>query len=659
MNKIGTLDIIKAYLGNKELSANNAYIGEIPLIKGTEPLDKDYFYLQPSQAVTYNVGTDSGVVSTTKINTFEYSFDQINWTAINDIPHTGGSMSIGDIMTEHPTYAVLALARSAYDQYVIGNGYEIWCYHWDDGNPNSWPGSQANFIGADSTYAFYYLDLGVAQVNIIWNIVEYGQPMSQTSDMMQMTAGQLVVWNGENRRGSKDNSSNYYLENFTWDDIQIAANQKMYLRNTAGLGTLSSNSATKIINAIQNVNYNVGGNIETIYNYTSDNNMTSKFAYYLFFGDTHIINAGSLILPATTLASSCYENMFSGCTSLTTAPALPATSLARSCYYYMFKGCTSLTTAPALPATSLADNCYNQMFYGCTSLTTAPALPATSLASSCYYAMFNGCTSLTTAPALPATTLANNCYYYMFHNCSSLSDVKVNSDTIVYFTGWLDNVSPSGTITINRNAWYTTSSSSVPSGWTIIETGDLYEYELIQPDQIQNSDQIIFVTEYVGTYRIATTANYASSISGDHYGLILSKESINVSNNKFSSSELRNVKTASIDSKTAQPLWLRVYEVSSGIYAFVNKEWIEGASNYLKTYISTKAGNTSMNGSNQNITLPEYNYSIGSGTAPLISNITGSGSYKNLYATITTSGGYITNNSSGNSFMIFRRVSNA
>lgn len=37
MNKIGTLDIIKAYLGNKELSANNAYIGEIHLIKGSSP----------------------------------------------------------------------------------------------------------------------------------------------------------------------------------------------------------------------------------------------------------------------------------------------------------------------------------------------------------------------------------------------------------------------------------------------------------------------------------------------------------------------------------------------------------------------------------------------------------------------------------------------
>lgn len=172
MNKIGTLDIIKAYLGNKELSANNAYVGEIPLIKGSVP-EMNYFYLQPSQAVTYNVGTDGGVVSTAKRNTFEYSFDQIHWTSINDIPHTGGTMSIGDIMTEHPTYAVLALTRSAYDQYVIGEGCEIWCYHWDDGNPNNWPGSQANFISVDSNYAFYYLDLSVAQVNIIWNIVRY------------------------------------------------------------------------------------------------------------------------------------------------------------------------------------------------------------------------------------------------------------------------------------------------------------------------------------------------------------------------------------------------------------------------------------------------------------------------------------------------------
>ena len=85
-------------------------------------------------------------------------------------------------------------------------------------------------------------------------------------------------------------------------------------------------------------------------------------------------------------------------------------TLASYCYNNIFNGCTSLTTAPELPATTLADGCYANMFQGCSSLTTAPALPATTLAESCYSNMFRGCSSLTTAPALPATTLANNCY---------------------------------------------------------------------------------------------------------------------------------------------------------------------------------------------------------------------------------------------------------
>ena len=90
------------------------------------------------------------------------------------------------------------------------------------------------------------------------------------------------------------------------------------------------------------------------------------------------------------------------------------------CYYNMFNGCASLTTAPALPATTLTTRCYNSMFNNCTSLTTAPALPATTLEYYCYGNMFRGCTSLTTAPALPATTLTNYCYNSMFYNCTSL-----------------------------------------------------------------------------------------------------------------------------------------------------------------------------------------------------------------------------------------------
>ena len=139
----------------------------------------------------------------------------------------------------------------------------------------------------------------------------------------------------------------------------------------------------------------------------------------MFYGCTSLTSAPEL--PATTLASYCYHRMLEDCTSLTTAPALPATTLASYCYQYMFQGCTSLTVAPELPATTLASYCYTGMFYGCTSLTVAPELPATTLAQYCYYNMFHGCTSLTTAPELPATTLAGSCYRYMFYGCTNLT----------------------------------------------------------------------------------------------------------------------------------------------------------------------------------------------------------------------------------------------
>ena len=111
-----------------------------------------------------------------------------------------------------------------------------------------------------------------------------------------------------------------------------------------------------------------------------------------------------------TLSSYCYNYLFEGCMSLTTAPALPATTLAERCYESMFYGCKSLTTAPELPATTLVSYCYRNMFNNCKSLTSAPALPATTLANNCYHNMFSGCSSLTTAPSLPATTLSSNCY---------------------------------------------------------------------------------------------------------------------------------------------------------------------------------------------------------------------------------------------------------
>ena len=67
-----------------------------------------------------------------------------------------------------------------------------------------------------------------------------------------------------------------------------------------------------------------------------------------------------LLLPATTLAEYCYAGMFSGCTSLTAAPALPATTLASNCYDGMFYGCSNLSYIKALftttPSTTYTQN---------------------------------------------------------------------------------------------------------------------------------------------------------------------------------------------------------------------------------------------------------------------------------------------------------------
>ena len=173
--------------------------------------------------------------------------------------------------------------------------------------------------------------------------------------------------------------------------------------------------------------FNVSGNIMSLLYADDFKNKTTlsssnKYVFAnLFYDAKKLISAEHLVLPATTLASSCYSSMFRYCSSLTTAPELPATTLADHCYNNMFNGCSSLTTPPELPATILADYCYTDMFNGCSSLTTAPKLPATTLTDTCYGGMFSDCRSLTTAPDLPATTLSNHCYNYMFNGCSSLT----------------------------------------------------------------------------------------------------------------------------------------------------------------------------------------------------------------------------------------------
>jgi len=139
----------------------------------------------------------------------------------------------------------------------------------------------------------------------------------------------------------------------------------------------------------------------------------------------------------------------------------------------MFEDCTSLTIAPELPATVLATQCYDSMFEGCTSLITVPELPATILEKKCYYNMFYKCSSikLSTIPTgeyqipyrIPLNntgTVGTNSLEYMFYDTGgtfkgtpsinttyylSTSNLIVYPDTYIEYT-------PNKVTTINSNS---------------------------------------------------------------------------------------------------------------------------------------------------------------------------------------------------------------
>ena len=174
--------------------------------------------------------------------------------------------------------------------------------------------------------------------------------------------------------------------------------------------------------------YVYGNVMSLLYEDFSDRNNVPTFALPNLFSDfnTEIDNAGLLSHPTKRLL-------------------LPATTLAESCYRYMFWNCTGLTTAPELPATTLAQDCYNSMFYGCTGLTTAPELPATTLTAGCYANMFDGCTGLERIKAMFLTTPNEN-----------------------YTLTWVANVKSTGVFIKNSAAtWDVTGDYGIPAGWTV------------------------------------------------------------------------------------------------------------------------------------------------------------------------------------------------
>ena len=138
--------------------------------------------------------------------------------------------------------------------------------------------------------------------------------------------------------------------------VKLNTGGKMYFRND----TRKFSGLTNYITFSPSVSSNVGGDIRTLSNYLDVNSETtpqSYMFYKLFYNNKYIVDASNLRLSYTTLASYCYSWMFTGCSSLTSAPELPATTLADYCYMYMFDGCSSLTSV-TIYATSTANTSF-------------------------------------------------------------------------------------------------------------------------------------------------------------------------------------------------------------------------------------------------------------------------------------------------------------
>ena len=383
--------------------------------------------------------------------------------------------------------------------------------------------------------------------------------------------------------GSPDSSTyaktlQYSKDKTNWTTITLSSTaytitlnqgEKVYFRGNEGVLNYYANDGA--IQAITNIlgtqTHTIGGNINTLVNYITPNNLTltkgvfaglfqnnttitsaenltlppssdgslSNYAYYLMFsGCSALITSPSEIpatkqghascgkmfldciqlktppaLKSTILGNYCFTSIFKNCTSLISAPELPALTLTSYCYTSAFEGCTSLVNAPQLPATEMKPNCYRSLFFGCTSLVNAPELPATTLAEGCYRSLFNGCTSLTTAPDLLAPTLVSYCYAYLFNACTSLNSVKCTATSGVGSNNstaeWLWNVSPTGTFTKKSGVTWETGVSGIPSGWTVVYETDYLYIE----NTYAGSNTITFTTTQSGT---PPSGTYATSV---------------------------------------------------------------------------------------------------------------------------------------------------
>lgn len=403
--KIGYIEIENAYFSLKLLNSSNAFIGTVPLIdSSTQPEPAlDYFYVEldsnSDPSTNWELIVNDSVANSSII---EYSLDKINWSnqyqnvtrlnetvndTVSNIKKIYGYKRILPLRIQTTTSETIATNQEGHTSSIVatsGNNQKGCCFIMNNEIDTYTNGIQISIGNLNINIRYQdILKYLLLHTYCIWcnETASTGTNSLVSFDALTITATGNYIKN--------------YLIVDKYDKVFFRA--KGYDKNPINYTT---------------TNYiNIGGDIQTLFDYQNMNNETAPYLGGMFTSFSNIKSANNLSIKYLSLTENCYERMFQGCTSLTSAPELPATTLASSCYYYMFRGCSSLISAPELPATTLAEGCYQQMFNSCSSLNYIKCL-ATDISASNSTSLWVSNTSATgtfvKASTMSSWTTGNN-----------------------------------------------------------------------------------------------------------------------------------------------------------------------------------------------------------------------------------------------------------
>ena len=128
-------------------------------------------------------------------------------------------------------------------------------------------------------------------------------------------------------------------------------------------GTRAVDEGAKYINIRPSMKTEIFGNVMSLLKgkdgFADADALEAKNTFYgLFAGAEKLVNDADrqLVLPATTLKESCYQDMFNGCKGIEKAPELPAPTLEKNCYQEMFYDCSKLNSVKCLATDISAEN---------------------------------------------------------------------------------------------------------------------------------------------------------------------------------------------------------------------------------------------------------------------------------------------------------------